>query len=118
MKISAWLPQLLHQFRRDEFTSDLQDEMRLHVELRARRLREQGVHPDEAAYAALRQFGNRSAGQDARSEQWGFAAPHRLMRDFCQGYRASSGFTGLAVPTLAVGAGIHTAVFSIVSRRL
>ena len=112
MKIGASLRRLFHQFRRDEFTSDLQDEMRLHVELRASRLREQGVPPDEASYAALRQFGNRSAAHDASSEQWGFPALDRLMDDLGQGYRAlgkTRGFTALAVLTLALGLGINTA---------
>jgi hypothetical protein len=31
-----WLRRLTYLFRRDEFTSELQEEMRLHVELRAR----------------------------------------------------------------------------------
>jgi len=49
-----------HLFQREEFTADLQEEMRLHVELRARRLEERGIDPAEAASAAARTATQRS----------------------------------------------------------
>ena len=107
-----------HLFQREEFTADLQEEMRLHVELRARRLEERGIDPAEAASAARRSFGNPTVVQDASSEQWGFASWERLIQDLREGFRAlikTPGFTAVAILTLALGLGINNAVFSVVN---
>jgi hypothetical protein len=61
-------------FRRDRLTRDLQEEIRLHIELRARRLEEQGMAREEALFMAQRQFGNRTIIQDSSSELWGGSA--------------------------------------------
>jgi len=109
---------LRYLFQRDEFTSDLNEEIRLHLDLRARKLRQQSISDKEAAYMAQRQFGNRTIVQDASSELWGFAAWERLFQDFRLGARTlrkTPAFTAIAVLTLATGLGINTAVFSVVN---
>ena len=57
-----WLNQfarrLLMLFHRDQFEADLQEEMRLHHELREQEQIERGLSPREAHYAAQRRFGN------------------------------------------------------------
>src|SRR4051794_941298 len=109
---------ITHLFGRGKFSSELDDEMRLHLELRARRLRENGMTEEGARAAARRQFGNAAAVQIASTEAWGWSAWDRLAQDVRQAVnslRKTPGFTAVVVITLAVGLGMNTAVFSIVN---
>jgi predicted permease len=113
-----WLRRVRYLWRRDQAAEDLRDEMRLHVELRARQLRERGLAGDDAQSAARRQFGNRGQWEDRSREIWGWTVWERVVQDFRMGVRAlrkTPGFTCVAVLTLAVGLGMNTAVYSVVN---
>src|SRR6185295_916817 len=99
MSIGGWFRRLAYLFRRDRFAADLDEEMRLHLELRARKLQSSGVPADDADDAARRQFGNRGLVQDTSSELWGWTAWERLLQDLRLGFRAlrkTPGFTAVA----------------------
>jgi putative ABC transport system permease protein len=104
-------------FRGPQFDADLQEEMRLHRELRAQEEVEHGLSPTEANYAAQRRFGNDLILREESREMWGWNWLEALFQDICYGLRQlrrNPGFTVAAVLTLAMGIGTTTALFTVV----
>src|ERR1700683_3816739 len=82
---AAWMRRAAAFVERDKQAATLREEMRLHVELRARRLHQQGLGADEAGYAARRQFGNATWYQGESSELWGWTMWERFIQDLRHG---------------------------------
>jgi predicted permease len=106
-----WLSELFRRvrwlFSRGQFDQDLQEEMRLHLELRA---------ADDSQ--AQKRFGNRTRLLEASREAWGWTFWETLGQDLRYGLRALAadrGFTLAAVLSLTIGIGANTAVFSILN---
>jgi putative ABC transport system permease protein len=117
----SWQTKLRALFRREKLDSDMAEEMRLHLELQATRNAEQGMAPEEARYAAQRQFGNvASLYARVRDEREGFAVRQlaQLALDLRFGVRQllkHRWFSAAIVSTLALGIGINTTVFTLVN---
>ena len=95
---------------------DLDEEIRLHLELEAEGLRERGVPDAEARAAARRKFGSPAIVVEDSRRFWGFRWWDELAADLRYSVRAfhkDRGFVLTGVAVLALGLGITSACFAL-----
>jgi putative ABC transport system permease protein len=105
-------------FRRERFDRDLAEEIQQHVERKAAKLVETGVAPDDARFAAQRQFGNALSLRERSRDLWTWVWLETLVQDVRYGarmLRKNPGFASVAVLTLALGIAVNTTIFSVIS---
>ena len=119
MKMLAYFRSVAAKFlRRSETESDLEEELRSHIQLRADELARSGLDRDASERRARIEFGGRERFKDECRESLGGNFIDTLIQDLRYSIRVlrkSPGFTVTAIVTLALAIGANSVVFGVLN---
>ncbi len=115
------LQRLRGLFRRRSIESEMNEELRGHLDALTERNLAAGLSPEDARNAALRAFGGvaqiEERARDERRSAWGEQVWQDL-RYAARALRRTPGFTAISIVILALGIGANTAVFTFIDRAM
>lgn len=117
MVLAVWWRRLVLFVRRDSARRELEEEMQLHRELRARAMVREGLTPLDADAAARHRFGHQPALAERSQESWGFQRSDELRWNVRYALRRLArrpGYAATIVLVMGLGIGATTAMFSAV----
>src|ERR1700757_5089003 len=92
-------------FRRWRAGERLDEELRFHIDQQVAEYVAQGMSPEEARHAALREFGNPAALRDQARETWSWSGVESVLRDVRIAARTllrTPGFAVIAILVMAL----------------
>src|SRR5262245_1759806 len=116
-RLRQYWRRLLFYLQREKFDRELEEEMKFHLEMKAKDNLAAGLPAEEARYASRRQFGNQTLLQEVSRDMWTFRFLETLRQDLRYGLRIllrHKGYTTVAVLTMALGIGANATIFSAV----
>lgn len=118
--VSIVLKKIAILFRRSRFDSELQEEMAFHREQAQREFEANGMDPEAARLAALRQFGNATRLKERSHEVVGFRVETVLqdLRFALRQLRKNPVFAATSILILGLGIGASVAIFGFVDAAL
>jgi macrolide transport system ATP-binding/permease protein len=115
MTLREWVNRVWGTFRGHRADRDLEEELRLHLELAVDDARRRGEPRESAARAARLRAGGVAQAMEAQRDQRGLPWLEDLARDLryaCRMLARNPGFAIVSVTSLAIGIGANCAVFS------